>query len=57
VIDRDPELAKVRSEARQHILAAFGVEDTGTDELREKCDAIAHELKYLQPVQIASFGC
>lgn len=57
VIESDPELAKVRSEARRHMLAALGAGDTGTDELRETCDAISRELKHLQPIQIASFGC
>lgn len=57
VIERDPKLANVRSEARRQMLKALGVDDTGTDQLREKCDAVAKELKHLEPVRVATFEC
>jgi hypothetical protein len=57
MIEPHPELAKVRSEARRHMLAALGVDDTGTDQLRETCDAIAQEFRHLQPIQVAIFEC
>jgi hypothetical protein len=55
VIEPGPALAQVRIDARRHLLAAFGVHHMGTDEIREKCDALAHEVKHLQPIKVATF--
>jgi HK97 family phage prohead protease len=55
VIEPEPALQQVRIDARRHMLAALGVDDTGTGELREKCDALAHEVKHLNSIKIATF--
>jgi HK97 family phage prohead protease len=55
VIEPDPVFDQVRIEARGHMFATLGVDDTGRDELREKCDAIAQELKHLKPIRLAIF--
>jgi hypothetical protein len=56
VIEPDPEAARIRAEERRHMLAALGVDDPGTDELRQKCDRLTGELKSLQPMRIATSG-